>query len=186
MWILMHTNCQKSERVRAVDHFRWGAPDMHWPLNDIMMMADFLVSNRFQAINNHHADSITAIVSCETNFTQHTYRVTIFGWGGDGDDSLFYRYRQIRLQVALQWRHNERDGDSNQQPHDCLLNRLFRRRSKKISKLCVTGLCEGTSPHKGLATRIMFPFDDIITRITYCTGNYLMSRVNGIVPNKTA
>ena len=35
---------------------------------------------------------------------------------------------------------------SNQQPHDCLLNCLFRRRSKKTSKLRVTGLCEGNSP----------------------------------------
>ena len=30
--------------------------------------------------------------------------------------------------------------------HDCLLNRLFRRRSKKTSKLRVTGLCEWNSP----------------------------------------
>ena len=35
------------------------------------------------------------------------------------------------------------------QPHDCLLNRLFRRRSKKISKLRVTGLCAGNSPVTG-------------------------------------
>ena len=41
----------------------------------------------------------------------------------------------------LQWRHDERDGVSNHQPHDCLLNRLFRCRSKKTSKLRVTGLC---------------------------------------------
>ena len=47
---------------------------------------------------------------------------------------------------TLQWRHNEGDGVSNHQPHDCLLNRLFRRRSKKTSKLLVTGLCEGNSP----------------------------------------
>ena len=47
---------------------------------------------------------------------------------------------------SLQWRHNERDGVSNHKPHDCLLNRLFRRRSKKTSKLRVTGLCEGNSP----------------------------------------
>ena len=47
---------------------------------------------------------------------------------------------------SLQWRHNQRDGVSNHQPHDCLLNRLFRRRSKKTSKLCVTGLCAGNSP----------------------------------------
>ena len=43
----------------------------------------------------------------------------------------------------------ERDGVSNHQPHDCLLNGLFRRRSKKISKLRVTGLCEGNSPGTG-------------------------------------
>ena len=43
--------------------------------------------------------------------------------------------------VPLQWRHNGRDSVSNHQPHDCLLNRLFRRRSTKTSKLHVTGLC---------------------------------------------
>ena len=50
---------------------------------------------------------------------------------------------------ALQWRHNGRDGVSNLQPHGCLLNRLFRRRSKKTSKLRVTGLCAGNSPGTG-------------------------------------
>ena len=47
---------------------------------------------------------------------------------------------------SLQWRHNERDGVSNHQPHDCLLNHLFRRRSKKTSKIRVTGLCVVNSP----------------------------------------
>ena len=49
----------------------------------------------------------------------------------------------------LRWRHNGRDGIANHQPHDCLLNRLFRRRSKKTSKLHVTGLCAGNSPVTG-------------------------------------
>ena len=48
--------------------------------------------------------------------------------------------------MALHWRHNGHDSISNHQPHDCLLNGLFRRRSKKISKLHVTGLCAGNSP----------------------------------------
>ena len=43
---------------------------------------------------------------------------------------------------SLQWRHNESDGASNHQRFDCLLNRLFRRRSKKTFKLCATGICE--------------------------------------------
>ena len=50
---------------------------------------------------------------------------------------------------SLQWRHNGHDSISNHQPHDCLLNRLFRRRSKKTSKLRVTGLCAGNSPGTG-------------------------------------
>ena len=50
---------------------------------------------------------------------------------------------------TLRWRHNERDSVSNHQPHHCLLNRLFRRRSKQTSKRCVTGLCVGNSPVPG-------------------------------------
>ena len=50
---------------------------------------------------------------------------------------------------ALQRRQNGRDGVSNHQPHDCLFNRLFRHRSKKTSKLRVTGLCEWNSPVTG-------------------------------------
>ena len=51
--------------------------------------------------------------------------------------------------IALQWRHNGSDSVSNHQPYHCLLNRLFRRRSKKTSKLRVTGLCAGNSPETG-------------------------------------
>ena len=47
--------------------------------------------------------------------------------------------------ISLQWRHNGRDSVSNHQPHHCLFNRIFRRRSKKASKLRVTGLCAANS-----------------------------------------
>ena len=47
---------------------------------------------------------------------------------------------------SLQWHHSGRNGISNHQPHDFLLDRLFRRRSKKTSKLCVIGLFAGNSP----------------------------------------
>ena len=69
---------------------------------------------------------------------------------------------------ALQWRHNGWDCVLNHQPRECLLNRLFRLRSKKTSKLRVTGFCAGNSPrpvnspHKWPVTRKMFPFDDVI------------------------
>ena len=74
----------------------------------------------------------------------------------------------LLFRLSLQWRHNDHDSVSNHQPHGCLLNRLFRRKSKKTSKLRVTGLCVGKSPgpvnypHKGPVTRKMFPFDDVI------------------------
>ena len=66
---------------------------------------------------------------------------------------------------------NGRDSVSNHQPHDCFLNRLFRRRSKETSKLRVTGLCAGKSPgpvnssRKWPVTLKMFPFDDVIMTI---------------------
>ena len=47
---------------------------------------------------------------------------------------------------SIQWRHDGCDGVSNYQRLDCLLNRLFGFRSKKTSKICVTGFCEGNSP----------------------------------------
>ena len=51
--------------------------------------------------------------------------------------------------LTLRWRHNDHAGVSNHQPHGCLLNRFFRRKSKKTSKLRVTGLCSGNSPGTG-------------------------------------
>ena len=64
--------------------------------------------------------------------------------------------------ITLWWRHIERDGVSNHRRLDCLLNRLFRRRSKKTSKLRITGLWEGNPrwlvdfPHKRPVTRKCF------------------------------
>ena len=50
------------------------------------------------------------------------------------------------MSSSLQWRHNEHDGISNHQPHDCLLHCSLRHRSKKTSKHHIPGLCEGNSP----------------------------------------
>ena len=76
--------------------------------------------------------------------------------------------RKTRFVIALQWRHNERNGVSTHQPCECLLNHYLRHRLKKTSKLRVTGLCAGNSPVTGVfpaqmaSTRKMFPFDDVI------------------------
>ena len=55
----------------------------------------------------------------------------------------------LTIVETLQWCHNERDCISNQRRLNCLLSHLFRHRSRKTSKLCVTGLCEGNSPVTG-------------------------------------
>ena len=99
------------------------------------------------------------------NFATFLY-VTIEG------TSIFHEMH--KWSYTWQWRHNELVGVSNHQPHDCFLNRLFTRRSKKISKLRVIDLCVGNSPvmgihqwplnspHKGPVTRKMLPLDDVI------------------------
>ena len=68
------------------------------------------------------------------------------------DPSLLIRVRSNRNWFTLQWCHDECDGVSNRRRLrrlDCLLNRLFRRKSKKTSKLRVTSLCEGNLPVTG-------------------------------------
>ena len=54
-------------------------------------------------------------------------------------------------------------ASKNPQPHDCLLNRLFRRRSKKTSKLRVTGLCAGNSPGAGEFTAQMASYAENVS-----------------------
>ena len=90
----------------------------------------------------------------------------------------------------LRWRHNDHDGESNHQPDGYLLNRLFRRRSKKTSKLRVTGLCVGkspgpvNSPHKVPVTRKIFPLNDVIMSLYYTRGGGVVGRVAGRCPNQ--
>ena len=87
---------------------------------------------------------------------------------------------------SLQWRHNENNGVSNHQRLDCLLNRLFRRRSKKTSKLYVTGLCEGKSPVTGefpaqrASNSEKFPFDDVIMNFVMWLSTAGLSRPPGL------
>ena len=80
--------------------------------------------------------------------------------------------------TTLLWHHNGCDGVSNYLSHHCLLNRLFRHRSKKTSKLHATGFCAGNSlvtdgfcmvtgefPYKGPVTQRMSPSDDVIMMV---------------------
>ena len=87
-----------------------------------------------------------------TNWHQHYCR----HWHGVEQATSYY-LKQWRSSLrprcvtkpTLQCRHDEHDGVSNHQPSDCLLNQLFRDRSKKTSKLCIIDLCVGNSPVTG-------------------------------------
>ena len=72
-------------------------------------------------------------------------------------------------QNTLQWRHNGRVGVSNQQPHDCLLNRLVKAQINENIKASrhwplVRRIHRSpvNSPHGGPETWKMLPFDDVI------------------------
>ena len=84
-------------------------------------------------------------------------------WSLSVDEKL---YRTILCRcsyVSLLWGHNGHDVVWNHQPHDCLLNRSFRPKSRKASKIRVTGLLwPVNSPHKGPISQKTFPFDDVI------------------------
>ena len=130
-------------------------------------------SHPFVVIHNHrqvtlHRSRIYRGVTCSTvitatehssdiKLTKHTPEFAREHWGvcwdnlgGNWqryDDILLYSLGRPWKIKSLQWRHNERDGVSNHQLDDCLLKRLFRPRSKKTSKLCVTDLCAGKCFH---------------------------------------
>ena len=61
-------------------------------------------------------------------------------WNGQCFVTFPHSFRRFFRRKGLQWRHNKCDGVSNHRRLDCLLNRLFRRRSKKSSKLLVKPL----------------------------------------------
>ena len=60
--------------------------------------------------------------------------------------SIYNRTVLYHICGYLQWRHNESDDVPNLRRLYFLLNRLFRCRSKSLSKLCVTGVCVGNPP----------------------------------------
>ena len=77
------------------------------------------------------------------------------------------RSRWINKLWTLRWHHNELDGVSNHQPHDCLLVYSGADQSKhqsSVSLAFVRGIHRGPgkSPHKWPVPWKMFPFDDVI------------------------
>ena len=77
----------------------------------------------------------------------------------------------IHQNIILHRRHNERDGVSSHQPHDCLLKRYNtgadqRKQQSSASLAFVREIHRWPvdSPHKGPIMRETFPFDDVIMK----------------------
>ena len=104
-------------------------------------MGRFNIKMSYQYSNSHYGDRPSYLHNGISYIGKHLYIESGPSWQIQATPVPFQP-----LSSPLQWRHNERDGVSNHQPDDCLLNRLFKRRSKKISKLRVTDLCEGEFP----------------------------------------
>ena len=84
-------------------------------------------------------------ISTSVYFSAH--RISYMGKGFSWKVSVIKKlFASVLTGAILLWCHNKHDGISNHQPHKCLLNRLFRRRSKKTSNHRITGLCVRNSP----------------------------------------
>ena len=108
------------------------------------------------SLDYHNSDTFTTVVAIVRILKIYTWKENSrhvpnarWNWNPVESDWVKYKYALQIIEWALRWRRNGRDSVSNHQPHDCLLNRLFRRRSKRTSKLRVTGLCAGNSPGTG-------------------------------------
>ena len=96
---------------------------------------------------------ITYTMECHTSIKHLRNNITC-----DFVNGIHFPLQSVRCRTrgieSLRWRHNGHDCVSNHQPYDCLLNRLFRRRSKKhqssASLAFVRGIHRGpvNSPHK--------------------------------------
>ena len=174
----MHAKCSfiiphTKERILRPIHWKESnSPSSNYVFNNCYFLShrDFLadltnVKCRFNFICNYNIEKIYEVflyqhISC---FLNHGFPWPFFfiWWRHD-----VYRADFRIAAFLLLWHYNGRDGVSNHQPQDCLLNHSFRRRSKKTSQLRITGLCAGNlrwsmnSPHKWSETRKMFPFDN--------------------------
>ena len=88
-------------------------------------------------------------------------------------------------EIALQWRHNGRDGVSNHQPHDCLLSRLFKAQIKENTKVPrhwplwgeLKVILTDQFPAQRVSNAEMVPSDDVIME-TYTSIHFMRKLCN--------
>ena len=132
-----YTSCQsKTLKRRTRPVFMFYHPHLHKP--DMaatgQQWCDYMITTNLSHNKSFHWNLYSHVCNQQNP--------SIGSYNGSTPNS---RHRSLYLcqLLSLRWRHNDHAGVSNHQPHGCLLNRLFRCKSKKTSKLRVTGLCAG-------------------------------------------
>ena len=106
--------------------------------SSIATLTKIISITHYWSCGHYYPSAVPFVVFC-FGFDAYVHHYTYVTW------TSWHR----KSPITLQWRHDGRNGVSNHQSHNCLLNRSLRYRSKKTSKLRVTGLCEGNSPVTG-------------------------------------
>ena len=156
--------------IRRCCDVTWVRWRLDSPATQLFFNRTLKLINKYNTKSRHQCPPVTGgfpsqgVSKCEKVFVSWRHPI-------DGPQQIQYRKPNIPLKstvpaistithleeissqkgvtIPLLWRHNGHDNVSNHQPHDWLLNRLFRRKSRKTSKLRVTGLCAGNSPGIG-------------------------------------
>ena len=135
----------------AVEHVVWiMAAILSWPqrVNSLGGSDEHYTSMNWVFIGSYNGLSPVNLNQCWLIASKFLFVFAIYAfWNACQMSTISFGPQCV--QIALQWRLNGHDIGSNHQPHHCLLNRLFRRRSTKRSKPRVTGLCVGNSPVTG-------------------------------------
>ena len=143
LWLLMTWRCKEPGHQQP------------WYWHILLVYPGFILST-----SPHHPYGSGTILCMRPANERRRYNVTssLIGWAhtrnnpcgcicpGPTAFQTISNHHTDYISQSWQWRHNGRNGVSNHQPHDCLLNRLFGHRSKKTSKLHIAGLCAGNSP----------------------------------------
>ena len=132
------TRCHQAIPEPMLTSHQWGSLTFIWEQFHIECLGNTL-HNDFK----NHTFKITGIcprIQC-VNTTQsvmmHLLIISMIRHHAYESCSKIYHCTLAWMEhLPLRWRH---DGVSNHQPHDCLLECLFRLRSKKPSKFRVTG-----------------------------------------------
>ena len=153
------TSCKTTvENTQSFAHFeRW---NHHWPHDfhhDVTARCEQICPGTpFTDVNEVKFQHIVNSNKFSNVWDEITHPRRCWNWSilVEGASGVYSRANTVPLHkpnmpFPLRWRHKGRDSVSNHQPHDWFYNRLFRRRSKKTSKLYVTGLCVGNSPGTG-------------------------------------